>query len=90
MFFNSTSFTCLAYKNLTYRRAGKHLLIAIDEVTSTEYMRVFAASFQVFLRQNLPVFLLMTGLYENINELQNEITRNAARAHERRLAHQSS
>ncbi|MBR3317729.1 MAG: hypothetical protein IKG21_07965 [Atopobiaceae bacterium] len=53
-------------------------------------MRVFAASFQVFLRQNLPVFLLMTGLYENINELQNEITRNAARAHERRLAHQSS
>ena len=54
------------------RRAGKRLLIAIDEVTSTEYMRVFAASFQIFLRQNLPVFLLMTGLYENINKLQNE------------------
>lgn len=53
-------------------RAKRRVLIAIDEVTSTESMRTFAASFQIFLRQDLPVFLLMTGLYENINELQNE------------------
>ena len=35
-------------------------------------MRVFSASYQILVRQELPVFLLMTGLYENINELQNE------------------
>ena len=35
-------------------------------------MRVFASSFQILVRLNLPVFLLMTGLYENIYELQNQ------------------
>ena len=35
-------------------------------------MRAFASAFQIFLRQDLPIFLLMTGLYENIDALQNE------------------
>ncbi len=51
---------------------GKRLLICIDEMSNTEYMKVFAGSFQIFVRQDLPVFLLGTGLYENIEELQNE------------------
>ena len=51
---------------------GKRLLITIDEVTNSEFMRIFASSFQIFVRQDLPVFLLATGLYENIDELQNE------------------
>lgn len=54
------------------KKKKKRVLISIDEVTDTEYMRVFASSFQIFIRQDLPVFLLMTGLYENIEELQNE------------------
>lgn len=54
------------------KRHKKRLLITIDEVTNTKQMRVFAAAFQIMVRQNLPVFLLMTGLYENIYELQNE------------------
>lgn len=54
------------------KKKGKRLLISIDEVTNTPQMRAFAAAFQIFLRQNLPVYLLMTGLYENINALQNE------------------
>ena len=53
-------------------KRGERLLIAIDEVTSTPFMREFAGTFQILLRHDLPVFLLMTGLYENINELQNE------------------
>lgn len=53
---------------------GKRLLITVDEVTNTKQMRIFASFFQIMLRQNLPVFLLMTGLYENIYELQNEKT----------------
>ena len=51
---------------------GKKVLIAIDEVTNTPEMRYFAGSFQIMLRHDLPVFLIMTGLYENINRLQNE------------------
>ena len=35
-------------------------------------MREFAAAYQILIRQDLPVYLLMTGLYENINKLQNE------------------
>lgn len=54
------------------KKNGKKLLITIDEVTNNEYMRVFAGSFQIFVRQDLPVYLLATGLYENIDELQNE------------------
>lgn len=54
------------------KKEGKRLLICIDEMSSNEYMKVFASSFQIFVRQELPVFLLGTGLYENIDELQNE------------------
>lgn len=51
---------------------GKKLLVAVDEATSTPQMHVFASAFQIMIRQNLPLYLLMTGLYENIDELQNE------------------
>lgn len=51
---------------------GKRLLITIDEVTNNEFLRVFAHSFQSYIRAKEPVFLLMTGLYENISSLQNE------------------
>ena len=54
------------------KKHGKRVLICIDEVTVTESMKIFAGAFQIFLRKDLPVFLLMTGLYENINNLQNE------------------
>lgn len=54
------------------KKTGKRLLITIDEVTNNKYVRVFAHSFQSYVRANDPVFLLMTGLYENISELQNE------------------
>ena len=54
-------------KNLKYR-----VLVAIDEVTNTESIRVFASAYQMFLYENYPVFLLMTGLYENVRSLQDE------------------
>lgn len=54
------------------QKRDRRLLIAIDEVTNCSYIRIFASSFQIFLRQDYPVFLLMTGLFENIYELQNE------------------
>lgn len=54
------------------QRQQKKLLVTIDEITNCEYVRVFASSFQIFMRQEYPIFLLMTGLYDNIYNLQNE------------------
>lgn len=54
------------------QRHNKKLLICIDEVVSNQYMKEFASVFQILLRENFPIFLLMTGLYENINDLRNE------------------
>ncbi len=51
---------------------GKRLLITIDEVANSENIRIFASSFQIFLRRDYPIYLLMTGLYENLYDLQND------------------
>ncbi len=54
------------------RDHGKRLLITVDEVVNTEYLRIFSSTFQILVREDLPVFLLMTGLFENIRSLQDE------------------
>ena len=54
------------------KKAKKRLLITVDEVTNSAHIRVFASAFQIFLRRDCPVFLLMTGLYENLYDLQND------------------
>ncbi len=56
------------------KKHDKKLLLAIDETSNNRYVKVFAHSFQIFLREEYPVFLIMTGLYENIYNLQNEKT----------------
>ncbi len=54
------------------QKHNKRLLITIDEATNSKQMRIFASAFQIFVREDLPIFLLMTGLYKNIEDLQNE------------------
>ena len=54
------------------KKKNKKVLITIDEVMNGENMRHFASEFQIFLRKDYPVFLLMTGLYENIYAIQND------------------
>ena len=56
-------------QNLHKRK--KRVLVTIDEVTNSNNMQIFASAFQIFIRQKLPLFLLMTGLYHKVNELQN-------------------
>lgn len=51
---------------------GKRLLITIDEAANSENIRIFASSFQIFIRRDYPIYLLMTGLYENLYDLQND------------------
>lgn len=54
------------------KKHKKKLLICIDEVVSNDYMKEFASIFQILLREEYPIYLLMTGLYDNINDLRNE------------------
>lgn len=53
------------------KKNNKKLLISIDEVSNTQSMREFASCFQLLLREELPVCLIMAGLYENIHNLEN-------------------
>ena len=54
------------------KKRKKRVLITIDEVMHDQNMRHFASEFQIFIRKDYPVFLLMTGLYENIYAIQND------------------
>ena len=54
------------------KRRKKRILVTIDEASNNKEMRIFAHSFQSLIRQNFPIYLLMTGLYENINAIQND------------------
>ena len=56
----------------TMKKHGKKLLVLTDEVVNNQYVREFSSVFQILIRDRLPIFLLMTGLYENIDDLQNE------------------
>ncbi len=53
------------------KRRNQKVLIAIDEVVSNDNMKIFSNTFQLLLREDMPIFLLMTGLFENISDLQN-------------------
>lgn len=54
------------------KKKKKRVLVTIDEVTINQYVREFASAFQIFIRSEYPLFLIMTGLYENINSIQND------------------
>ena len=54
------------------KKQNIRVLVTIDEVNKTENMKVFASMFQILVRNNLPIFLLMTGLYENFKNLQDD------------------
>lgn len=55
-------------------KKGKRILVALDEAVSNSNVREFASQFQIFIRKGHNIFLIMTGLYERIYELQNEET----------------
>lgn len=49
-----------------------NVLLTIDEVSNNQFMKIFAHTFQSYVRQNFNVSLIMTGLYEQIFSLENE------------------
>ena len=54
------------------KKKNKKVLITIDEVMHDQNMRAFASEFQILIREDYPIYLLMTGLYENIDKIQND------------------
>ncbi|MBQ9911476.1 MAG: ATP-binding protein, partial [Firmicutes bacterium] len=55
-------------------KKNKRLLITIDDVASNKEMRVFSHFFQSCLMKDYNVYLIMNGVYDNIENLQNERT----------------
>ena len=51
--------------------AGRKILVGIDEVSKTKDMEIFVAEFGKWLRAKYPIYLVCTGLYENIEQLYN-------------------
>lgn len=54
------------------RKKHKKVLIAIDEVDNSDELKYFISDYQQLLRSKYSVYLLMTGLYENVSKLQND------------------
>ncbi|MCR5503601.1 MAG: hypothetical protein K6F53_11390 [Lachnospiraceae bacterium] len=50
---------------------GKKILLGIDEVAKTPDMIVFASEFGMWLRAGYSIYLVCTGLYENIEQIYN-------------------
>ena len=53
------------------KESNKKILICVDEVSKTPEMIVFALEFGGWLISGYPVYIVCTGLYENILELGN-------------------
>ena len=51
---------------------GKKILITIDDITKSDNIVSFASAYQDLISRNFPIFLIMTGLYENVYSLQND------------------
>ena len=64
--------TALSHVLGSMKKHEKKLLICIDEISNNEYMRVFASAYQILIRNDHPVYLIMTGLFENIRSLEND------------------
>ena len=63
----------LSEKMLDYlNEKGIKVLITIDDVVKNENMQYFIHSYQSYIREKYNLFLLMTGLYENINDLEKD------------------
>ena len=47
------------------------VLITVDDVSSNDNVKQFSQAYQSFIREKYQAYLLMTGLYENVSNLQN-------------------
>lgn len=68
-----TDITSLIKTMLQYlKKKGKRVLITIDDVSGNDQMKIFVQTYQSLIREKFDVFLLMTGLYENVSSISND------------------
>ena len=53
------------------QKKNKKILVGVDEVSKTSEMIQFASEYGKWLRANYPIYLVCTGLYENVMEVSN-------------------
>ena len=53
------------------KNKGKRVLIAIDEARKTPAMVDFIQEFQILIREEMPIYIVVAGLYEDIESLEN-------------------
>lgn len=53
------------------RNRNMRVLITIDEARKTSYMVDFIQEFQILIREELPLFLIAAGLYEDVESIEN-------------------
>lgn len=53
------------------KRKGKRVLVTIDEARKTEAMIDFVQEFQILIWEELPIYMIAAGLYEDIESLEN-------------------
>ena len=54
------------------KNKNKKVLITIDGAIIGDNIRHFVSEFQIFLRRDYPVFLIITGIDEDISAIQND------------------
>ncbi|MBQ9016158.1 MAG: ATP-binding protein [Firmicutes bacterium] len=64
--------TAIARMMDVIKKKNKKVLLVIDEVQNSESVRQLVSAFQILIRKEYPLFLLMTGLHNNLNSLQND------------------
>lgn len=68
-----TSLYTVLERMLNYLKKKKiQVLIGIDEITLNSNVREFIHDYQTLIRSNYMIYMIMTGLYENIMSLQND------------------
>lgn len=51
---------------------GKRILVTVDEVVPNKTMKQLASLIQILIREKYPIYILMTGLFENIEPLKQD------------------
>lgn len=63
----------LSEKIMAYlKKKGIKILVAIDDVVKNDNTQYFIHAYQSYIREKYNLYLLMTGLYENISNLEND------------------
>lgn len=56
----------------TLSRHNVNVLVGIDDVSVNDHLGVFVKEFQLLRGMHLPLFLIMTGLYDTFDDLQSQ------------------